>query len=157
MVARSDRFDARITKLQERVGTQPQIVGSVVVDQIYAKFQHEALYLKHSSGGRAKYLYGPLVENHRSYLQMIASELLNVGPRDPMQRAMDYLSAEVWLNAPVELGDLRRSGSARVHDGADRVYYRPPIQPRLTPSQMKEKERLRFALGLGFPGGRWHR
>lgn len=147
------QFAERMAELGERVG-DGKLTGSVVVDQVYAQYQHERLDLQHPQGGKAKYLYDPLVDNHPTYLQNIANDVLDSGPEEPMKRAMSNLSAEVFLNAPTELGDLRRSGSPRVYDGQALVSMTPPIQRRLTPSEMKAKLALRWALGLGHPNGR---
>lgn len=146
-------FKDRMQDLSDTVGTG-KMTGSVVVDQAYAQFQHESLQLRHPNGGKAKFLYEPLVMNHGQYYQMVADSLLDAGgPKIGMAKAMDYLSAEVFLNAPVELGDLRRSGSPSVYDGQERVYHKPPIQRRLSAAELEAKEELRISLGLGLAGG----
>lgn len=144
-------FQGRMDELDAKVG-HGDLVGSVVVDQVYAQFQHESVWLNHPNGGKAKFLYEPLMSNHRTYLQWVAEGVFE-GPGDAMQNAMTYLAAEVFLNAPVELGDLKRSGSPRVHDDGVRTHFKAPIQRRLTPAEMEVKEELRIALGLGLAGG----
>lgn len=145
-VAQSDRFDVRMQQLAERVGTG-KMTGSVVVDQVYAKFQHESLDLRHPNGGQAKFLSEPLMKHHREYLTFVAERLLREGPEAGMKQSMDYLSAEVLLNAPVEFGDLRRSGSPSVTDGATEIYRKPPIQRRLTALELAAKSKLRHRGG----------
>src|SRR5882762_5554805 len=48
---------------------ESSIVGSVVVDQVYAQNQHESVWFKHPRGGQAMYLHDPLFANSGSYMQ----------------------------------------------------------------------------------------
>jgi hypothetical protein len=140
-------FASRLTQLSEQVGER-SIEMKVVVDQVYAKYQHERLDLKHPGGGSAKYLEKPLLTQHASYLRRVADDVLDVGPVHPMIRNAEDLSMEVYRNAPFEFGDLKASGAPSVTDDGAKVYDRPPMVRRLTKEELRAKGQLR-ALGLG--------
>lgn len=133
-----DRLDA----LQELVGTE-QVTGSVVVDQVYAQYQHEGLDLRHPRGGQAKYLEAPLVEHSGEYWQEIADRVLDEGPVEPMKTVVEDLAGEVEVLAPVDFNNLRRSANPRVFRGETSVYDRPPAQRRLTQQELDDLRRGR--------------
>lgn len=146
-MAGSDTFEARLHELADQVG-EGVLHGSVVVDQVYARYQHEGLDLKHPSGGVAKYLEGPLYANHRDYFQRIADRVLTGGLTDAMADNVEALSREVYDKAPREFHDLRASGHPSVTDHDRVAYDRPPNVHRLTPAELEAKSHLR-ALGFG--------
>ena len=133
-------FDERIQQLAEKVGGG-QLEGRVVVDQIYARFQHEELQLRHPRGGQAKFLEQPLHTQHGRYLQGIADSTLTEGPVAGMVEAMEDLTRQVEVHAPVEFENLRESGAPTVVDGGRTAYERPPIQRRLTEAELREQRR----------------
>ena len=133
-------FDERIRELAQQVGVG-HLEGHVVVDQIYARFQHERLDLSHPRGGQAKYLEQPLHSEHRRYLQGIADTVLDEGPVPGMVEAVEDLSQQVETHAPVEFENLRESGAPRVVDGGRTVYDRPPKQRRLTEQELAAQRR----------------
>lgn len=141
----SEVFERRLGELADRVGHE-RVRGSVEVDQVYAQYQHEGLDLKHPRGGQAKYLEEPLYDHHRDYLQDIADRVLDGSITQAMADSMEHLSGEVFALAPVEFMDLRASGHPVVRRGGEVAYDRPPMQERLTPAQLKAKDKLR-ALG----------
>lgn len=136
----------------QRIGYLRQVVGAgnlearVTVNQVYAKYQHEGLDLKHPRGGRAKYLGGPVLEHQRRWMQLVADKILVDGGRSGMIEVGKLLVNEVYLNAPVEFNDLKNSGACTVtHEG--RVIYRQlPNVPRLTEAQLRAKDALRNAI-----------
>lgn len=136
-------FEAALEKLSEAVG-HGVIRGSVVVDQVYARYQHEGLDFKHPRGGQAKYLEQPLYSNVPLYMRDIAARVL---PRGDVVQAMadvtEDLSGEVFDKAPIEFLDLRASAHPTVRQGGAIVYDRPPMQARLTEPQLKAKHKLR--------------
>jgi hypothetical protein len=140
-------FLARMDELIEKHdgGT---LVGSVVVDQVYARYQHERMDLRHPAGGQAKFLSGPLLEKASGYLNSLSRAVLNGSMTETMARCMESLSLQVWEKAPRDFWDLRQSGNPRVFEGHTEVYNRAPIVPRLTEAQLREKARLR-GMGLG--------
>jgi len=124
---------------------------SVVVDQVYAHYQHEHLNFRHPRGGRAKYLEGPLYENYRDYLDVYANEVLKDGGERAMEHAAEHLSDQVELEAPREWGDLMKSGHPTVKSGLETIYDRPPKVRRLTEQELKAKSRaiMRMRIALG--------
>ncbi len=144
----SETFDKRMDELAERVGAGT-VRGSVVVDQAYAQYQHEGLDLKHPRGGQAKYLEQPFYAEHQGYLRDIAARVLEDGPVQPMADSMEDLAGQVFDHAPIEFLDLRASGHPTVSRAGVTEYDRPPIQPRLTEQQLREKSRLRNLPSFG--------
>jgi hypothetical protein len=143
-----ETFDQRMSDLAERVG-DGALTGTVEVDQVYARYQHEGLDLKHPGGGRAKYLEQPLYDRHRDYLQRLADDVLGAGfLTDAMVDNMESLSLEVYDNAPWEFHDLRASGHPKVTSGGMVLYDRPPNVHRLTGPELRAKSHLR-SLGFG--------
>ncbi len=142
-MAGSDSFDAALARLSEAVG-RGRIRGSVVVDQVYARYQHEGLDFQHPRGGQAKYLEQPLYANAPLMLQDIAARVLPRGDvKGAMADAMEDLSGEVFDRAPIEFLDLRASAHPTVRQGGALTYDRPPMQARLTEQQLKAKHKLR--------------
>lgn len=136
-------FGTRIDDLMQTVGDEP-LAGTVVVDQVYAKFQHEGLDLRHPRGGQAKYLSQPLLDNRDRYLSGIAETVLEDGGTRGMEDAVEDLagSGGVETHAPLLWGDLRRSGHPTVRSGGTVVFDRPPAARRLTDQELKDKARL---------------
>lgn len=130
----------------------PDIKASVVVDQVYAELQHEALEFRHPRGGRAKYLESPMFEGHRNWIQAFAEHLLLKQGTAERRWAVHVgrpLRDVVKKNAPVEFGDLRQSASLRVTAGGTVVLDEPAEQPRLSDASLEAKDHLR-ANGLGY-------
>jgi hypothetical protein len=147
-VAGSSSFDAAMARLSERIG-HGNVKGSVEVDQVYARYQHEGLDFNHPRGGQAKYLEQPLFANVALYMQDIAAQVLTRGPVAGMSDAMEDLSGEVFDKAPIEFLDLRASGHPVVTQGGAVVYDRAPMQARLTEEQLRLKGKMRRG-GYGF-------
>lgn len=140
-------FDERMKVLSDQVG-EGNLVGSVVVDQVYAQYQHEDLSLAHPMGGGAQYLRGPLMEGYNGWLQNLANQLLRGDPVQVMARAMEDLSQGVYNEAPFEFGDLKASPHPTVTDNGSVRYNRLPLVHRLSEDEINIKRQLR-ALGLG--------
>lgn len=129
----------------------PTIRATVTVDQPYAQDQHETLYYRHPRGGRAKYLEGPLFENHREWIQRFADKLLNqdtTAEREWAQVGRE-LKREVPLNAPVEFGDLRQSAALLVKAGSKVVADEPAMQGRLSDPELDAKDHMRH-MSVGY-------
>ena len=97
-------FGERIDVLAKQVGGS-FCVGKVVVDQVYAKYQHEDMTLRHPRGGQAHYLRTPLFLNRWAYLQKVASTCLNDGGKRGMAIAMEHLAGGVSHSASVIRGE----------------------------------------------------
>lgn len=133
-------FDQRIRELSQRIGFG-DLVGSVVVDQVYAKYQHERVDLKHPRGGEHHYLGQPLTDHREEYFTMIADTTLNEGPQEGMKKAVEDLAGMggVEGHAPFLWGDLHHSGHPSVTDDGHLIYDRPPQVHRLTEAELREK------------------
>lgn len=143
----SAAFEQRLSELADRVG-DGVLTGRIEVDQVYARFQHEGLDLKHPKGGRAKYLEGPLYQKHRELYGRLAANVLHGSLEDAMRANVEALAVEVYDNAPREFHDLRRSAHPVVTDGDAVVYDRLPEVHRLTAPELRAKAEAR---ALGFP------
>jgi hypothetical protein len=141
----SGEFSRRIGELRQTVGHR-RMSGSVVVDQVYAHYQHEHLDFRHPRGGKARYLADPLMDGYRRYLDYYAGTVLADGGVRGMIHAVEDLAGigGVYTSAPREFEDLRKSGHPRVtHD--DRVIYdRSPWQHRLSEAELQVKSRIRY-------------
>lgn len=134
-------FAERIDSLRRQTGGGETVAMHVVVDQVYAHYQHEHLDFRHPRGGRAKYLEGPLYDGFRDYLTAYASEVLHDGGVKALEHAAEHLSDQVEASAPREWGDLMRSGHPSVTVGERTVYDRPPKVGRLSEQELKLKSR----------------
>jgi hypothetical protein len=139
----SGNFGERMDELARLVGSG-DLVGSVVVDQVYAQRQHEDLNQKHPKGGQAKYLSQPLLDNRNDYLNRVARTILEDGGTGGMRAAMEDLAGQggVERRAPVLWGDLRRSGHPIVTSDGRTVYDRAPHARRLSEEELRAKARL---------------
>jgi len=129
----------------------PVLRDTVVVDQVYAEMQHEALEFRHPRGGRAKYLEKPLFEETPYWLQEFAEKFL-ISRQKASKLWGDIgglLQDEVKFNAPIEFGDLINSASLTVKEGGATIKHVPAKQPRLTDIELEAKDWLR-SLGLGY-------
>lgn len=134
-----------IRLLRERTGGA-RVVATVVVDQVYAKFQHESLDLKHTSGGRAKYLEGPLFEDAPGSLEEFAVGLLEVEEETAGRRWAGTgrkLVRGVRENAPDEFGVLRRSAALTVTEGRSVIVDEPAEVHRLSEEELRAEDRTR--------------
>lgn len=142
-------FTENISKLIESVGGEETLTGSVVVDQVYAKYQHERMDLRHPKGGQAKYLSSPLLERHREYVGRLADNVLHGSLALAMETVVEDMSKDVFDKAPRDFWDLRESAHPRVINGdAEIIYDRAPVVHRLSPGELKVKARLK-SQGLG--------
>lgn len=134
-------------------GTGGGIVQStVVVDQVYAEMQHEALEFRHPRGGQAKYLETPLFSNYGRWIQKFANGMLRGRldvPKDWHDGPGKSLQDSVPKFAPVEFDDLRRSAALQTTVGRQPRFENPAQQPRLTDWELEGKDHLR-ASGLGY-------
>lgn len=122
--------------------------GSVVVDQVYAHYQHEGLDFQHPDGGEAEYLRKPLYLKRSMYMRRLAREAItSQGTRrlkDAMVDNMEDLSNEVYKRAPLEFGDLKGSGQPIVRRDGRKVFHRAPNVHRLSEQELRIKGQLRY-------------
>lgn len=144
-------FGARMDDLIAQVG-EGKLTGTVVVDQVYAKYQHERMDLRHPRGGQARYLSTPLMAKMRDYFGDLAAEVLHGSLKTAMIKNVEDLAAkQVFDHAPREFEDLRESGHPMVNDDGVDVYDRAPLVHRLSAAELRVKDRLR-SQGLGGGG-----
>lgn len=141
------RFMDRTALLLEMVGSG-KLEMTVVVDQPYAKFQHERTDLRHPGGGGAKYLERALFGTVTRNMQTLRAAVLRGDLRDAMVTAGERVALQSFENAPFEFGDLKASHAIRVKDGGRMYMDRPPARKRLTKQELRAKSHLR-SLGLG--------
>lgn len=134
-------FAEGCAELEELVG-HGDLTGHVVVDQLYADYQHEGLDFHHPRGGQALYLQAPLMERWPLYLEAIAKTVLDDGGKAGMEAAMEDLSGAVAVLAPVEFANLRASGHPYITDNGEVTYDRPPLQHRLTEEELRAERGL---------------
>lgn len=125
--------------------------GEVIVDQVYAQYQHETLHLKHPAGGKAKFLWDPVRDDANKALQQLAARTLWGNIDVAMIRATERWSRGVFEQAPLEFGDLKASAHPRVKKGGKLIYDRPPAAKRLSESEIEIKRELR-SYGFGNAG-----
>jgi hypothetical protein len=135
-------------KVRDRVG-KGKLQGKLVVDQVYARYQHERLDLKHPRGGYPKYLWLSLLIHRGEYLKTLATDILEVGAAEGMKKAVEAQDRKLSHYAPVLFNNLRDSGNPQVWDNGSKVYDRAARQPRMTEQQLKAHRRGRTGGGLG--------
>lgn len=135
-------FVGNIERLLEK--TPRHLTGSVVVDQVYAHYQHEGITFHHPDGGEALYLKTPLYVKHGVYFARLGKAAVHGELVQAMKENVEDLSLEVYHRAPWEFGDLRGSGHPRVIADGHTVYDRPPMVKRLSELDLKAKEHLRY-------------
>lgn len=141
---------SRIQELIDRT-SGPTLKATVVVDQVYAEIQHEALEFKHPRGGKAKYLEEPMFSGHAEWFQGFANRILDEGvlAEEEWSDVGRSLKGVVATNAPVEFGDLRQSAGLTVRSGGSVVTNEPAAQSRLTDQELDAKDFMRH-MGLGY-------
>lgn len=138
-------FFDRIDELSDAVG-HGTLRGKVVVDQIYAHYQHEGTEFRHPEGGQAHYLRDPLFEKSDERYKLIAERAITPEGSEIRQAVIDAteaLSDDVHTFAPHEFGDLRASGHPIVTDEGAVIHDRPPNVPRLGKDELKAKDEVR--------------
>jgi hypothetical protein len=129
-------FRDRIEELRAEVG-EGHIKARCVVDQAYAQNQHQTLDFVHTRGGRALYMYAPLMENWVDIFLGIARKTITTNGSDissAMIEVAERMSQFVFDNAPVgtelDPNELRTSGHPIAEQNDIPYYDRPPISIR---------------------------
>lgn len=137
-------FFDRLDQLGDRIPTT--VDGKVEVDQVYAHYQHEGVDLEHPRGGQPFYLKVPMVDFAEEHTRRLAKSLMDPGgAKEGMQDVVEDVARGVHDLAPREFGDLRNSAHPTVAVDGAVEYDRPPLVPRLTEKELREKDRLRRA------------
>jgi hypothetical protein len=114
-----------------------------VFDQVYAKYQHERLDLRHPNGGKARYLADPLYEGHGKYYAEVVAELFTGGAVAAMTKAVESWNDAVKGQTPVDLNNLRMSGTRTVWDNGALASLHPAEQGRLSEAALRALKRYR--------------
>lgn len=143
-------FFARLDDLEQQV--PEAIEGKVEVDQVYAHYQHEGVEFRHPRGGQPFYLKIPMVDFAEEHTRRLAKTLIEPGgAKEGMQDVVEEVSRGVHELAPREFDDLRNSAHPTVSVDGVVTYDRPPLIPRLTEEELREKDRLRRAGHVRYP------
>ena len=140
-MAERDRFTKagwRRVLLQVGEGT---LIGKVIVDQVYAKYQHERTDLTHPRGGGPGYLRDPFFASYQDYLARVARAFLDGDPEREMAQCMEALNTRMSAASPVLYSNLRRSGNPRVYSRGRKVYDRAPWQRRMSALELRQVRR----------------
>jgi hypothetical protein len=129
-------------KLLVQVG-EGNLTGKLIVDQVYAKYQHERPELVHPRGGMPFYLREPFQARHANYLRRVAKAFLDGDPERAMAECMEDLNGAMSAAAPIQFNNLRRSGNPQVHSRGRKVYDRKPAQRRLSSMELRQLRRGR--------------
>lgn len=141
-------FGAGIDDIKKQVGTG-HLVGKLIVDQIYAKYQHEGADFFHPDGGKPFYLRDPLFAHAFQYMQKLGSSAITDYGSDfvhTMADCMEDLNKEVIVQAPKEFLDLQDSGHPIVVDNGHVTYDRAPVVGRLSEEELRVKARVAHLL-----------
>lgn len=130
-------FLDRTRMLMDNIGGG-RLVGSIILDQVYAKYQHERVDLAHPRGGGPKYLTHALESGAPPALAALARAVLRGDLNIAMSRQMENIAKRIPALAPTEFGDLDKSAHVRVIDRGAVVYDRPG-KPRLSEAQIEAK------------------
>lgn len=136
--------------LNDHIG-KGKLKARVVIDQIYAKDQHESLHYKHPRGGGAKFLERALFEGAPGHYQDLADHLLDPeGPSmvDTMQSVGRDLVRGAAERSPRLFGALAQSGELRVLEGTRIVRRDAPDRARLSESERDYYDQMRREAGM---------
>lgn len=125
--------------------TEGKWSARVEVDQVYAHYQEVHPEFHHPRGGQAFYVRDTLYLGQ--WLARIAQGLINedgVALGRKMRETAEGMSAGVFIRAPWEFHDLRKSGHPYVTRDGVKVYDRPPEVRRLTEQDLRLKGQLRY-------------
>lgn len=134
-------FVQRIAILRDNVGGG-SLVGSIVIDQVYARYQHER-HLHHPRGGRSKFLTTGLTTTGPRAFQTMANQVLRGSLNIAMARGTENVVKAVRALEPREFGDMANSATVKVTDRGRVVYTRRGM-PRLSEAQIRAKRRAAY-------------
>lgn len=133
-------FVSRMEELSKLVGAG-KVETSVRFDQAYAGRQERNLLNNHPRGGGPKYLHNALINEHRTHMERVAMELFRGNTQVLYIRLGENISTKAAANAPIELGNLRQSGSVKVKVGGRNIYVREAARRRLTRTELNSRVR----------------
>jgi hypothetical protein len=119
--------------------------AKVKVDQIYAHYQEVHPEFHHPDGGQAFYLRDTVFEG--IWMARLAPHIIDehgLGIEVGLRNVAEGFARGVYLRAPVEFRDLRRSGHPMVLRDGHVVWDRKPDVRRLTDQELRMKKRLSY-------------
>lgn len=123
-------WSAKLDELERRIG-DGALSMVFKVDQRYAAYQHVHQHLNHPRGGGPNYVSQPLSARHKEYVRFYAEAMLKGEGVRALADAGEDLNSYVQVLAPLDLNNLRQSGSWAVYDHGTEVYERPAQVARL--------------------------
>lgn len=140
-------FEQRMRELSRLVG-DGKITTTVKVDQAYARRQHQTASYAHPRGGGPFFLHNPFMALHRIHIQRVAQELFRGNAQVLYIRFGEDVAQRGSKEAPLELGNLRRSFSVSVKVGGRFIYRRDAAQRRLSRAELNNRVRLHHVEAL---------
>lgn len=136
-------FTARINELIR--DTEGRWGAHVEVNQIYAHYQESHPEFHHPDGGQAFYLRDTVYLG--TWLADLAVGLIDqygVGIQPGLRQVAEGMAKGVYLRAPWEFNDLRKSGRPYVTRHGGIVWERPPDVGRLSEEQLRLKHKVSY-------------
>jgi len=140
-------FEQRMSELKKLVG-DGKITTRIRADQAYARRQHQNLLYAHPRGGGPFFLHNALMQLHKVHIQRVAQELFRGNAQVLYIRFGEDVARRAADNAPVELGNLRRSFAVDVKVGGRFIYRRDAAQRRLSRAELNARVRLHHIAAL---------
>lgn len=140
-------FEERMRELGKLVG-DGKITTRIKVDQAYARRQHQNILYAHPRGGGPFFLHNALMSLHKIHIQRVAQELFRGNAQVLYIRFGEDVAKRASDNAPIELGNLRRSFAVDVKVGGRFIYRRDADQRRLSRAELNNRVRLHHVEAL---------
>lgn len=131
-------YRQRLDQLARNVG-DGTLTGRYWVDQRYAAYQHVHKHLRHPRGGGPGYVSSPLLARHGAWYRGIAAGFLHGHAVVRMAQSLEDLDRQVTALAPVDLNNLRQSGSIAVLANGRPVYVRRAFVARLPDTNRRRR------------------
>lgn len=139
----SGTFTVRVDELIEQA--EGRWSARCEVDQVYAHYQEAHPEFQHPDGGQAFYLRDSIyLEPHMETLAVGLIDQYGVGVQAGLQRVAENIARGVYLRAPWEFMDLRRSGHPYVTRHGGKVWERPPDVGRLSEEELRLKHKVSY-------------
>jgi hypothetical protein len=134
-------FEQRMQELKQLVGPG-KISGITTFDQRYARIQHNNVTYQHPRGGKAFYLRDATTRHQRETLGRIAQEVFRGNTQALMISYVNQVERTASGDAPIELGNLRNSGSVGVKVNSGWIYRKAAKKARMTRAELNSRVRL---------------
>lgn len=136
-----DSFEERMRALSKLVGSG-KITATIEFDQAYAAKQERTETYVHPRGGKAHYLRDALFALYKEHYQRVAMELFRGTVQQRFIGFGDKVGQLAARDAPVELGNLYRSGSVSVKVGGTTIYKRAAVKGRMSRAELNARLRM---------------